>query len=466
MVRKSRFSKVPSLPSIPKTNTHPYGHRLSAQAVAQAFVERYYQVLHAHPEDAHKFYKDQSILSRPNADGSMRTITTAKGIKDEIMASDIKDWTTKVLSMHAQDSLEDSVFIGVAGALHNKDNATRYFSQNFFLAPQTKGFYVHNDFFQFIDEGIRPKITEDCVQIIMKDKCTSTEDDIDNRNQISADSSDTKNSVLPDDQKISASPIAQSVSCTDQEVVKKVSYASIVAKASSLPSSNAAVKILQNKEKQSHDPPSVVPVKPSSPPKNAEGTITEAAHKVLEKEQNHKTSSTEESSGAKNDDQLVEKNSPDSDGQESANKETYASIVAKPIPPQASRQVLADKPSSSTISTIPPKQGPAPSFVRTVLIKDIPPHLKLNVLTKALRSRFGSLNHKYIQIQEYEDGYRYAFVEFNQPKSARQAVQVGSIKFADWECQIEPKKSKQDSEARGVRGSCGTNRGGNCCSSI
>ncbi|KAI3734359.1 hypothetical protein L6452_13827 [Arctium lappa] len=146
--------------------------------------------------------------------------------------------------------------------------------------------------------------------------------------------------------------------CFDKQVVK----------VSSLPSSNVAAKISQNEDTQSRDLPAAVPVKPSSPRKNAEGITIEAAHKVLEEEQNHKSSITEESRGANNDDQLVENNSPDPNGQEAANKETYASIVARPIPPQASWQVLADKPSSNVVSAtpvssvLPLKQVPAPSY--------------------------------------------------------------------------------------------------------
>ncbi|KAI3757308.1 hypothetical protein L6452_04842 [Arctium lappa] len=248
------------------------------------------------------------------------------GIIFAMPGSNGTDYTMRIFNSDGSEP-EESVFIGVTGILQSKDNVTRYFSQNFFLAPQTNGFYV--------------------------------------------------------------------------------------AKASSLPSSNAAVKILKNEDTQSRDLPATVPaVKPSSPPKNAEGITTEAAHKVLEEEQNHKSSFTEESKGANNDDQLVENNSPDRNGQEAANKETYASIVARPIPPQASRQVLADKPSSSVVSAthvssiLPPKQVPAPSYVKT-------------------------------------DGYRYTFVEFIQPKFARQAVQVGCIKFNDWECRIEAKKSRE-----------------------
>ncbi|KAJ9549092.1 hypothetical protein OSB04_021635 [Centaurea solstitialis] len=421
MVRKSKASKVQSLPSIPETNHLPSEHRHSAQDVAEAFVPRYYDILYEHPEEAHKFYKDHSVLSRPNADGSVRTITTVKGIDAEIRGSDMKDcWTTKILSMYAQDSLQESVFVGITGVSQSKDNAIRYFSQNFLLAPQTNGFYVLNDFYQFIDEVISPKITgidsfpgyliKDCVQTIMKDKCISTEDDIDEINQINANSSDTKNSLLPNEQKNSAPEIAQSVSSTDQEDVKKESYASIVAK-----------------------------------------NTTEVGHKVLEKELNHKSSSTGETSGVKDDDD--QPNSPDSNGQESGNRETYASIVAR----QSSSSAISATPESSVL---PPKQVPPPRYAKTVLIKDIPPHLNRDTLTKAIQDQLGSLKQKNIHIRGYEDGYSYAFVEFYQPKCARQAVQIGSIKFDGWECPIEPKKPREDLEPCCVRENGGDNGGG------
>lgn len=54
--------------------------------------------------------------------------------------------------VHAQDSIMGSVIVGVIGTLTDKENVKRKFAQTFFLAPQeTGGFYVHNDFLQFLD---------------------------------------------------------------------------------------------------------------------------------------------------------------------------------------------------------------------------------------------------------------------------------------------------------------------------
>lgn len=48
----------------------------SAEVVGNAFVEQYYHILHQSPELVHKFYQDSSLLSRPDADGIMTTVTT------------------------------------------------------------------------------------------------------------------------------------------------------------------------------------------------------------------------------------------------------------------------------------------------------------------------------------------------------------------------------------------------------
>lgn len=48
----------------------------SAEIVGNAFVEQYYHILHKSPELVHRFYQDSSLLSRPDADGGMTTVTT------------------------------------------------------------------------------------------------------------------------------------------------------------------------------------------------------------------------------------------------------------------------------------------------------------------------------------------------------------------------------------------------------
>ena len=44
--------------------------------VGNAFVEQYYSILHQNPTQVHRFYHDCSVLSRPEEDGRMTTVTT------------------------------------------------------------------------------------------------------------------------------------------------------------------------------------------------------------------------------------------------------------------------------------------------------------------------------------------------------------------------------------------------------
>lgn len=48
----------------------------SAQVVGNAFVEQYYHILHQSPNLVHRFYQDTSLLSRPDANGNMATVTS------------------------------------------------------------------------------------------------------------------------------------------------------------------------------------------------------------------------------------------------------------------------------------------------------------------------------------------------------------------------------------------------------
>ncbi|KAJ0506684.1 putative Ras GTPase-activating protein-binding protein [Helianthus annuus] len=127
-------------------------YNYSAQEVANAFLQQYYRIMQRAPKDGFNFYKEQSIRSHQCADGSMKTATTLQGINDDIMASNIKQWNPDLTTVHAQDSVMESVFVGVLGYLTDNAGVERNFTQTFVLAPQEGGgFYVHNDFLQFLD---------------------------------------------------------------------------------------------------------------------------------------------------------------------------------------------------------------------------------------------------------------------------------------------------------------------------
>ncbi|KAF2282319.1 hypothetical protein GH714_043848 [Hevea brasiliensis] len=125
----------------------------SAEVVGNAFVEQYYHILHQSPGLVHKFYQDSSLLSRPDADGTMTTVTTMQAINDKILSLNYEDYTAEIKNADAQESYEKGVIVLVTGCLTGKDNVKKKFSQTFFLAPQDKGYFVLNDVFRFVGEN-------------------------------------------------------------------------------------------------------------------------------------------------------------------------------------------------------------------------------------------------------------------------------------------------------------------------
>ncbi|XAR51235.1 hypothetical protein NMG60_11005801 [Bertholletia excelsa] len=125
----------------------------SAQAVGNAFVEQYYHILHKSPELAYKFYQDSSVLSRPNSNGSMTSVTTMQSINDKLLSLDYGNYKAEIKTADAQESYKEGVIVLVTGCLTGKDNVRRKFTQTFFLAPQENGFFVLNDVFRYVEES-------------------------------------------------------------------------------------------------------------------------------------------------------------------------------------------------------------------------------------------------------------------------------------------------------------------------
>lgn len=50
----------------------------SPQLVCNAFVDQYYHILHHTPESVYRFYQDSSVVSRPDSNGVMTSVTTMK----------------------------------------------------------------------------------------------------------------------------------------------------------------------------------------------------------------------------------------------------------------------------------------------------------------------------------------------------------------------------------------------------
>ncbi|KAK1407357.1 hypothetical protein QVD17_38971 [Tagetes erecta] len=139
----------------------------SAQVVGNAFVEQYYHILHQSPELVHKFYHDSSVLSRPDTNGVMTSVTTMQAIDEKIQSLDYKNFKAEIKTADAQDSHQSGVIVLVTGCLTGKDNVKRKFAQTFFLAPQEKGYFVQNDVFRFVEESLPLEATATSVENIV-----------------------------------------------------------------------------------------------------------------------------------------------------------------------------------------------------------------------------------------------------------------------------------------------------------
>lgn len=139
----------------------------SAQVVGNAFVEQYYHILHQSPELVHKFYQDSSILSRPDRNGLMSSVTTMQAIDEKIQSLDYKNFKAEIKTADAQDSYQSGVIVLVTGCLTGKDNIKRKFAQTFFLAPQEKGYFVQNDVFRYVEESASSDTTSTPVEDIV-----------------------------------------------------------------------------------------------------------------------------------------------------------------------------------------------------------------------------------------------------------------------------------------------------------
>ncbi|CAL5399299.1 unnamed protein product [Camellia sinensis] len=233
-----------------------------AQVVANAFVERYYKVLLTEPESFYKFYEDSSMLSWPGPDGEMTSVKTIEGIKEKIFSLDYNGYTAEITTVDAQDSYKEGVIVLVTGCLFGKDNAKKSFTQTFFLARHSKGYYVLNDVLRFLDvlEAVTSSAVNDANENVASPPLTPNQEsarvpDHPRQNDGSStmkvtsnggevcDSSDTEGlvdskvsvkEVVSSEQSLSSSKkedgdtIADSASNKQED--QKMSYASVVAK--------------------------------------------------------------------------------------------------------------------------------------------------------------------------------------------------------------------------------------------
>ncbi|XP_022771507.1 putative G3BP-like protein [Durio zibethinus] len=138
----------------------------TADVIGNAFVHRYYLILHQSPALVHRFYHDISKLGRPEENGVMNITTTMQAINEKILSLGYGEFTAEITTVDAQDSHSGGVLVLVTGYFTGKDKVKRKFTQSFFLAPQDKGYFVLNDVFRYVDDAKHQSGSQDPVNNI------------------------------------------------------------------------------------------------------------------------------------------------------------------------------------------------------------------------------------------------------------------------------------------------------------
>ncbi|KAL5055256.1 hypothetical protein RYX36_035938 [Vicia faba] len=126
--------------------------KLTTQQIGNTFVEQYYKILCTEPDQLHHFYYHSSFITRPQEDGTMKTITTTAEIRRNIKSLNYTSLGVEILSVDSQPAYSNGVMVVVTGFFTGADVVSRKFAQSFFLAPKEKGFYVSNDVFRYVDD--------------------------------------------------------------------------------------------------------------------------------------------------------------------------------------------------------------------------------------------------------------------------------------------------------------------------
>lgn len=145
-----------------------------ASLVGNAFVIRYYNILHQTPHLGYRFYTEESRISRAELrpETAVESATSLSAIHEKIMSLDYHATRTEIMTVDTQESLAGSVLVMVTGALYNAGGVRRMFVQTFVLVPQEKSYFIFNDMFKFLDgdgkstQQLTPPVASDTPKLL------------------------------------------------------------------------------------------------------------------------------------------------------------------------------------------------------------------------------------------------------------------------------------------------------------
>ncbi|KAK9267032.1 hypothetical protein L1049_025301 [Liquidambar formosana] len=387
----------------------------SAQVVGNAFVEQYYHVLHQSPAVVYRFYQDSSLLSRPDSDGIMTTVTTMQAINEKILSLNYEDYKAEIETADAQDSYNRGVIVLVTGCLTGKDNVRKNFTQTFFLAPQDKGYFVLNDVFRFVEEneslqtnsvavnGINesvpsapltpdPEPTHVPDHLVLDPATSFEEDDLNNGAEVCDPSDDEEGSVIEDEvvEPVTHSNQNETLTVVDsapavQEDAPKKSYASIVRVTKGSAASTSV-----------YVPAGTARVAPANTDQHSFGSATPAPQ------------------------------------------------------PEASAPISYSAPENNNV--------PEEAEGHSIYVRNLPLSATVEQLEEEFK-KFGPIKRGGIQVRSNKQGFCFGFVEFESLSSMQSALEASPIPIGDRQAVVEEKRTTTRVSSSG-RGRYTSGRGG------
>ncbi|XP_004298368.1 PREDICTED: putative G3BP-like protein [Fragaria vesca subsp. vesca] len=375
----------------------------SAEIVGTAFVHQYYTILNQSPHEVYKFYSKDSLLSRPEADGTMATVDTVQAINEKILSLDCQ--SIHILTVDSQFSLANGVIVLVTGNIVGNDKVKRRFTQTFFLATQeTGGYFVLNDMFKFVID--------------------------DNTNNYSA------GYVAEETPKVPLNPNDELCAVSDEPIPSQTTYVEV-----DTANGDEVNHVLKNYEESEKN---VI----------SEKSVVAEKNVVVEKSVDARQSATNHVNEAAS--------SASSSIQTDAPKKSFASIVNalsvnkapfKAPPPKPVERLRVTAPASvapealtrtnSTASSVEKNSAPAVK-AHAIFVANLPMSATVEELDKLFK-QFGSIKRDGIQVRSNKvQGTCFGFVEFESASSMQSAIKASPIDFASRLLSIEERRANND----------------------
>ncbi|PHT33649.1 hypothetical protein CQW23_25449 [Capsicum baccatum] len=445
----------------------------SPEVVAFAFVDLYYRVLQKFTNQAHRFYKENSVLSWP-FHREIEPMKSSEEINEFIISSHFKDKKVEVINIDSQSSTGGGVLVLVTACLIEQDNSRKNFSQTFFLAPQENGYYVLNDIFRFVGVVESSALVDEKVDENALVAPLATEIKVEDTIKEVFDNSETK--VMKDDQ------VVQKPSLTSNEKEKFVAEMAPVVQNEAPKLSYASIKEVSDNSETKVTTNDQVDQKPSLTSNDKEKSVVETAPVVQNEAPKLSYASIKEVSDnsetkVTTDDQVAQKPSLTSNGKEKSVAETSPVVQNEAVKPNYASMMKQGRssPSANTpyknvrvvaedglLST--PKRSEASGLVqalisspscvskaatastnvaqgqyKSIYIGGLPTNTTRSDLYAIVKD-FGLIDIQDVQLKIYEDGYCVGFVHFQDEISAKKAVQTRYITVKGREVYIRYKR--------------------------